>query len=240
MHKINMDDSASRLRMAREAAGYASATDAAKALGVPEQTYYAHENSSRGLARAGERYAKFFGVSLDWLMTGRGAGPKSAPPAPLDIHVRPVAGSAGRLPIRYRVAAGTWMESDQAADEPLGWADILPRPGIADGDQWAEIVVGDSFNMRFPEGTILHVCSAFGAEPRKMHGKRVVVERVRDGGHLRERTVKEIVVTAAGEVELWPRSFNPKWSEPIKWRAGLRDGDEVKIAGIVLSATLME
>ena len=61
-----------RLRFAREQAGYASASDAARAMGVEEPTYLGHENGSRGLSRAGQRYAKFFRVSLDWLLAGRG------------------------------------------------------------------------------------------------------------------------------------------------------------------------
>src|SRR6266850_4608554 len=61
-----------RLRFAREQAGYASASDAARAMGVEEPTYLGHENGSRGLSRAGPRYARFFRVSLDWLLAGRG------------------------------------------------------------------------------------------------------------------------------------------------------------------------
>jgi len=61
-----------RLRFAREQAGYGSASDAARAMGVEEPTYLGHENGSRGLSRAGPRYARFFRVSLDWLLAGRG------------------------------------------------------------------------------------------------------------------------------------------------------------------------
>src|ERR1700760_1193989 len=61
-----------RLRFAREQAGFARASDAARAMGVEEPTYLGHENGSRGLSRAGPRYAKFFRVSLDWLLAGRG------------------------------------------------------------------------------------------------------------------------------------------------------------------------
>src|SRR5712691_4408768 len=61
-----------RLRFAREQAGYGRASDAARAIGVEEPTYLGHENGSRGLSRAGPRYARFFRVSLDWLLAGRG------------------------------------------------------------------------------------------------------------------------------------------------------------------------
>lgn len=61
-----------RLKEAREKAGYATARDAAEAMGVKPPTYVHHENGTNGLSRSAERYARFFRVSLDWLLTGRG------------------------------------------------------------------------------------------------------------------------------------------------------------------------
>lgn len=65
-----------RLRKARLAAGYQSASQAAKALGVAVSTYIAHENGQNtfGTARA-ERYGAVFSVSSAWLLTGEGRGP---------------------------------------------------------------------------------------------------------------------------------------------------------------------
>ncbi len=54
------------------AAGYASATGAAAAMGIDYPTYAGHENGSRGFARHVPRYARFFGVRPDWLLSGRG------------------------------------------------------------------------------------------------------------------------------------------------------------------------
>ncbi|QAY78771.1 helix-turn-helix transcriptional regulator [Sphingosinicella sp. BN140058] len=63
-----------RLKIAR-ARRFPRAIDAAKALGMPVATYNQHENGLRGSGsiprRAAERYADFFDVSLDWLLTGR-------------------------------------------------------------------------------------------------------------------------------------------------------------------------
>jgi hypothetical protein len=73
-----------RLQRARELAGYENATDAAIALGVPAPTYLGHENGSRGFKIKAERYAKFFRVSYEWLMTGAGE-PR---PASLDARVK--------------------------------------------------------------------------------------------------------------------------------------------------------
>ena len=75
-HIFRMGDSqgeiAKRLRKARADRGYENAAEAARALGVPAQTYQGHENGSRGLRReAAQRYASFFGVSVEWLLTGK-------------------------------------------------------------------------------------------------------------------------------------------------------------------------
>lgn len=64
-----------RLKHAREEiAGFKSATAAAKALGIPYPTYAGHENGAKGAFRREDavRYAKFFRVSLEWLLTGAG------------------------------------------------------------------------------------------------------------------------------------------------------------------------
>lgn len=67
-----LDDKAARLRQARAQAGYTGPSEAARAMGIPEPTYLAHENASRGFDRVASRYAKFFKVGLEWLLTGVG------------------------------------------------------------------------------------------------------------------------------------------------------------------------
>jgi len=63
-----------RLVAARKAAGYETAADAALALGMPYPTYAGHENNSSGFKhKTAVIYARRFGVSLEWLLTGRGA-----------------------------------------------------------------------------------------------------------------------------------------------------------------------
>jgi hypothetical protein len=64
---------ADRLKETRIAKGIPSAVEAARRIGIAEQTYSAHENGSRGLGRSAPRYARFYGISLGWLLTGTGA-----------------------------------------------------------------------------------------------------------------------------------------------------------------------
>lgn len=141
------------------------------------------------------------------------------------------------LPVRYKVQAGLWYEVD--AEEPpeqLALA-VLPDPRFASFPQWLEKVVGDSVDLRIPGGHYVHVIDAqeMGYAPR--HGDWVVVERRRDQGAVRERTIKQVDV-ANGRTRLMPRSRNPKWAEPVDYAKGSRPGDavEVVIVGLVVAA----
>lgn len=73
-----------RLAQARLLAGYQTASEAADALGALRPTYLGHENGSRGFKGEAERYARFYKVSLEWLLTGRG----EARPRSLDARVQ--------------------------------------------------------------------------------------------------------------------------------------------------------
>ena len=129
-----MPDPASRLKRAREQAGYRSSTDAAHAMGVPVPSYTHHENGTRGFSRAAERYAKFYRVSLDWLLTGRGE----------------MKGRATQLslPVLGKVGAGAVvdMPDNPTSGEPLDDLEVN-----LDGD-FALIIEGDSQWPRFLQG----------------------------------------------------------------------------------------
>jgi transcriptional regulator with XRE-family HTH domain len=71
MHVAFVETLHERLRQARERAGFETASDAARALGLSESTYLGHENGSRGFKAKAEKYARRFGVSLEWLLTGK-------------------------------------------------------------------------------------------------------------------------------------------------------------------------
>ena len=68
-----------RLEMARKRAGFDTASDAARAMGVPVQTYLAHENGSRAFdVETALKYARKFQVPIGWLAGGAGE-PSDAP-----------------------------------------------------------------------------------------------------------------------------------------------------------------
>lgn len=139
------------------------------------------------------------------------------------------------LPVRYKVQAGLWFEID--AEEPPVQVShaVHPDPRFAQWPQWLELVVGDSVNLKIPPGHYAHVVDAVEMGYAPTDGNWVVVERRR--GAIRERTIKQIAVTEDGEVQLWPRSTNPKWSAPLQLKQGAEGEDvEVAIVGLVIGA----
>lgn len=143
-----------RLRVARERAGFKSASEAANWLGVEVPTYLAHENGSRGFrATAAEKYAKRFKVDLAWLLTGeepRIAAPISRRgPAYDGASIVQVEGDTyARLPL-YDIRAQAGKGALAYDGEPIGfrlfdfnWIKTASRSGI---DQLKVIEVsGDS------------------------------------------------------------------------------------------------
>lgn len=77
-----------RLVRARVDAGYISARKAASAMGANYNTYAQHENLTRDISReAAIRYARFFRVSLEWLLTGKGSQKPNRPEVPIVSYV---------------------------------------------------------------------------------------------------------------------------------------------------------
>lgn len=140
-----------------------------------------------------------------------------------------------QLPIRYEVAAGPWLATDELPQEPLGWAEAQSFPNLP-FPQWLERVRGDSFNQQIPDGALIHVVDAVAMGYAPRHGDVVVVTRSRAQGGFVERTVKQIEITASGEIQLWPRSFNPKWSEPVRLDADATADTVIEVSAKVLRA----
>jgi phage repressor protein C with HTH and peptisase S24 domain len=153
-----------RLRHAREQAGYPRASDAARAMGIEEPTYLGHENGSRGLSRAAARYARFFGVSLDWLVAGRAerdrGGPARAAEPPLAAPPRngELGGPArfgARIPAYGQAVGGRDGEFILNGNRIV---DVLAPPSLQGvPDAYAVYVVGDSMEPRYFAGEAVFV-----------------------------------------------------------------------------------
>lgn len=144
---------------------------------------------------------------------------------------------ATHLPIRYEVGAGVWR-SVEDVQVPYGTAPVAEDAAFAGFEQWLERVVTDSMDQEYPIGTLLHVVDAIAIGYAPRSGDHVIVERTQSGG-MHERTCKEVQVRP-GAIELWPRSHNPRWQEPLTFSNGSgNDGlshTQVAIVGLVLGS----
>lgn len=123
-----------RLKDAREKAGFEEATDAAGALGVKVPTYLGHENGSRGFKAKADIYARKYGVSVEWLLFGRGSRER-----------KPQQQSAARtVPLVGYVGAGA--EAHFAAAGELG---EVPAPTDATDTTVAVEIRGESLGAFF-------------------------------------------------------------------------------------------
>lgn len=194
-----------RLAIARERAGYRTAADAARALGVKEPTYYSHENGTSGLrASVADKYARKFKVSLDWLLTGRGDMPNNS----VVHHEMPVAG----LPLLGSIQAGHWLEitfADEGAETEM--VQVASDPRFPFARQYALRVVGDSMDLDYPDGSIVTCVDFAESGLALVEGMTVHVERQRAGGQLIEITLKT-VERRNGDMYLVPRSSNPRYT----------------------------
>ena len=201
---------------------YSTAREAAEAMGVKYSTYAGHENTGRGIPRdALMRYAKFYNVSVDFLLTGRqnDAGERAL-----------IAIEGGELPVKGFVRASMFQESY----EPEGRRTVPqgPDPRYKGRNQYALLIRGNSINKQAPDG---HYAICVEHDGPVRNGDIVVVERRRAG--LFEATIKVVRVTN-GQIELWPDSDDPAYQEPINYRDGVNgDTDEVVIIAKVVAFT---
>jgi len=166
-----MDSPADRLKKARIDAGYATATDAARAMGMKPPTYLGHENGTTGLRRgAAISYAKFYGLSLDWLLTGTGEG-------------------QGKqfVPVMGYVGAGA--EVFPSHDFHKGRHPDQVDPSLGGSDCLAVRIRGD-FLQPLQAGWLLFYDRDFKGVPKNCIGQLCVVQ-VKDGPVL-VRTLKAV------------------------------------------------
>lgn len=142
------------------------------------------------------------------------------------------------LIVRHKAQAGYWIETDTMSQQIDGPTyPVAPDPSYKGFDQWLELVVGDSVNQFIAEGSFAHVVSTadMGGYYAK-DGDFVVIQRTRDGGHLQERSIKQVCITAENRVEFWPRSTNPIWTQPLQVADQSQGNVTVEVVGLVIGA----
>ncbi|HEX4104920.1 MAG TPA: LexA family transcriptional regulator [Rhizomicrobium sp.] len=224
-------DQAARLRAAREAAGFKSASDAAQRFRWRASTYMAHENGQNGI-RAPEpalTYARVYGVDLNWLLTGIGPGPAKAQAAQRGERQRSSRASrgpheTGAAPANAIYSAERWPRDlrvlGMAECGPDGWSlwngeviEMTSRPPNLAGAAlaYAVYVVGDSMEPRYHSGELVYV---HPGRPVDVGAYVLVQVRPRHDGDAPRAVVKRLVRRSATKVTL--EQFNPKKTIELK------------------------
>lgn len=211
-----------RLRAARIAAGYATAADAARALGEIPQNVRDHEAGRRNVTpEKAENYARLYKVPAAHLLFGEGHTSDSG--VAENDNTRKVG-------IIGEVRAGMFAPIPDEQPEPWEFVPV-DLPEYQRAHLFALKVVGRSMDRHYADGAVVVICPT--AEAGIREGDHVVVRQWKGG--MAETTLKEVVVAPDG-VELWPRSTDPAYQTPIRL-ATIRDADEgPEIIGVVVGS----
>lgn len=184
-----------------------------------------------GIKRANVlRFSETFGVSFDWLVTGRG---KPFDNVSETLALKVAGTTSGSIPVHGTVAAGVWQEAFELdiskSNETLpASVDYPPECQIA------LLVSGESLNKIAKDGDHLVCLDLYKSGVQVSDGDLVVVERSRMGGMMIERTAKRLRKTLHG-YELWPESTHPDFQTPIEYKPdGDEDHNEVRVIAKVL------
>lgn len=194
-----MDSLSDRLKKARKAAGFATPTDAARAMSMPPPTYLGHENGTTGLRRtAAIKYAKKFGVSIDWLLTGSG-----------------ISGRAAKVPVICYIGAGAELHPIDDHAQGQGIELVEPPQGLT--DCVAAIIRGDSMHP-LRDGWLIFWSKKQDGIPEECLGQLCVVQ-VKDGPTM----VKEVRKGARGRYTLISWNAPPREDIRLEWASKILD-----------------
>jgi phage repressor protein C with HTH and peptisase S24 domain len=133
-----------RLRAAREAANFSSASKAAEALGVSASSYRAHENGQNEFGPdIAEKYARKFGTSAAYLLTGDGPKKVQRGSAPLIASFDPDEPDQDYVSEQASYSREHWRP---AIDGALPEIDVKLGAGMG--------VVGDTINLPVGPGAV--------------------------------------------------------------------------------------
>ncbi len=221
-------DSALRLRQARAAAGFKSASDAVARFGFRPSTYMAHENGQNGIRpEPALAYAKAYGVEPGWILTGIGAGgPRAAQRGERQRSSRASQGlhETSTAPVDASYSAERWPRDlrvlGMAECGPDGWSlwngevmEMTSRPPNLAGAAlaYAVYVVGNSMEPRYHSGELVYV---HPGRPVDVGAYVLVQVKPAHDGDAPKAVVKRLVRRSATKVIL--EQFNPKKTIELK------------------------
>lgn len=211
-----------RLKQIRSEAGL-TVEALAKRTGMAASTIRAHENGQNGIkAPVASQYASALGVAPELILFGDGRQIDRTSNRAAEKGVR-------RVPVLGVVQAGAWAEVFDDSPHPTEYI-VFDEPEYARTEVFALVVRGPSTDLVYPDGTRI-ICIPAG-DGGIREGDFVVVRRRR--GAFAETTLKQIQIGDDGGVELWPRSSDPAFQEPIRIRAARDPDDSPEIIAVVV------
>lgn len=193
---------------------------AAEETGVSKSQFIKLERGERTLKAAFiDRAASVFGVTRGAVMGGNGH----------DTY--PI----GLVKIRGIAAAGLWLEHDDVMQQELAQIPAVMTK-YSDCEQFAVKISGPSMDLERIFDSDYVVCAPYWmARSTPTTGDLVIVER-REGQKI-ERSCKRLKVVNGG-YELWPRSSDARYKEPIRIPHAADphtdDGIEVEVIGLIV------
>jgi len=218
-----MDTPASRLRTARIAKGYTSASEAARAVGVLVSTYTHHENGTRKFRqKSAEKYARAFGVSASHLLMLADAGSAISHP------------TVG-LPIVSEAAIGVWHESVEKMPQSSERLSVPDRLEWQASNEYA-VQVRDRSVDRFIQKDEYAVCRPIKQGPvdtdQFQINDFVHVERIRRG--LKEMSIRRVRSKNGAQLRLASYSNDPRIKSEVAFPTTRSGVDQVRILGLVV------
>lgn len=142
------------------------------------------------------------------------------------------------IPILGYVEAGMFQEMTESFDEEtIERIAFVPKKPFAHLRHFAHIVRGDSMNAAkppLPPGAIVISVDWASTGLELQDGMLVIVQRLKDGGLMREITVKQVEVVRGGW-KLKPMSTNPRHKPLFIPKGNFDDGVEVSVIGKVVT-----
>lgn len=173
-----MQSQGKRLAQAIKLGGYKSRAAFADALGMKAVTVRQHINRDSIPTDDAERYVRrlrgSIGLTLEWLLTGKGTPPHKWDQRP-DRSPHPVTGTSATMRVEHYIGAGDEIHLFPGGNSPID--DLEAPPGFEKGA--AGIVRGDSMPP-FDDGDVI-VWREKESAPVKNMPKRAVVVELADG-----------------------------------------------------------
>jgi repressor LexA len=141
------------------------------------------------------------------------------------------------IPVTGEVQAGAWRDAAQWDEED--WREVS-LPMVTEWSHFqlhARIVVGNSMNRLYPDGSIIYVVPIADLGRMPVSGENVVVQRVSADGEY-EVSLKQYI-EEDGKAYLWPRSTDPEFQAPLQYKKSKRGVERVEILGLVVMATVI-